>query len=247
MLKKNISIFFSFFLVSLLPLLVSLSPSPSIVAKEYERDGFMFRFLLGRGESNFNYDTQLSNAENLDTYNLSTPANLFMFQFGKSPESTKNITVYLSTFFSIRKNIEIRDPNIEFFKFLYSSSSYGIGMGITYHLPYNISISPEYKNAIFTQYDTSIDYPNNKNESYTFSKAKLQGHGIGITITKDFWIDKDITLGIAFFFTRDEVKETERQIREKKDDPYQVFDIPASNPIVDYENLVGFGLSLSYH
>ena len=186
-----------------------------------EHKGFMFRLLLGGGQSDMSYTVP----DRLNTkFNSKSFSQYYGLQFGRA--ATDNFIIHLNLFNITNplrdsklertdspfiKNID--ELNLAKNKQIYNS--YGAGIGITYYLPKNFYISPEYRAAVYSNLENRISLTNPDisktfnfpiNVPYTSQIAQFEGTGLGFNLGWEGLVSKNTGLGFVLFYNVDWLK-----------------------------------------
>ena len=219
--KKNICfsrfnlIIFTFFLFANSEKILSQSVS------KVEHKGFMFRLLFGGGQSDMSYT--VPDRQNTK-FSAKSFSQFYGLQFGRA--ATDNFIIHLNLF-SITNPLRdanlvstdspiiksLDELNIAKNKQIYSS--YGAAIGLTYYLPKNFYISPEYRAAVYSRLENRISLINSDiskiynfpiNVPYASQIAEFEGTGLGFNLGWEGLVGKNTGLGVVLFYNVDWLK-----------------------------------------
>ncbi len=197
--------------------------------RAYEHNGFLFRILAGAGNSELLHRPP-TDAGNTIEYKAKSVSPFFTLYFGRA--ATQNFIIHISTFYTYNLNREaelissdtrkIEGAKSQNLKFRQNYVSYGAGMGFIYYLPWNISFSSEYRSAVFSRLESRLT-SNNITEPYAYEKAEMEGHGMGVTFGKEFWVSNEIGIGFSAVYNIDWLGFTKYEFREETNNTDQAF------------------------
>ncbi len=214
-------------------MLCFFAPSAYLKAEAYTRDGFMLGMLLGTGNAHLEY--LVPQDPHANKFMASSSALYVSLQIGRM--ATPDFVVHLNGFYiytpgereeeRVDKNKSLHSGNTagvsnlpsETLELKHRYQSYGFGIGFTYHFPWDMYISPEFRSAVFASLER-IENHENVTGPYTRETALLQGTGMGVTIGKAFWIAAEWSIALSFFYHVDWLQFRNYEIRDacKKDD-----------------------------
>ncbi len=156
---------------------------------EYEHDGFLLRYQLGIGVGNLerNIDKISGGGGGFST-----------LQLGYSLNSNWAVHGGLS-YAVITGNYNDRSGELIYAEYTTFMPTLGISF---YIMPINIYISPELHFA-GSGTITSDTFQTADGESLELDGDLESGTGFGLRIGKEWWVNPDLGLGVAFFYSRD--------------------------------------------
>ena len=225
-----------------------------------ERDGFLFRFLLGSGTENINFTDAPGSGMTGSSpkYEASSSSLFFASHFGRA--ATQNFFIHINAFYhhnperELEPSGEARNTAIPSGAAIRQHSrTFGFGMGFSYYYsPWNVYISPEYRSAVYARVEHSLEIPNDPASSYAYQRIKLDGIGFGLTLGKEFWLSSGTSMGLAFVYQSDSLSARNFEQRQPavaggEDTAYEQLSPQELHQLSYKRNFLGFALSLGFN